>query len=102
MEEIGFGKMIKNRRLELDLSLKELGAKLDCKAPYLSELENGKQIPSDSMVTKIANVLNLDCHELLGKKAIIKIAKMTSLPEANKEMLVAFYKRKSEESAASN
>jgi len=59
-----FGQVIRERREELDLSLREFSKLLDCSAPFISDLELGRRFPSENTLTLIASVLKLDLEEL--------------------------------------
>ncbi len=62
-----FNKTIRNRRIELGLTQKQIAITILCNVTYISKLENGcnDYPPSEEMVRKIANVLNLDYNQLL-------------------------------------
>ena len=59
-----FGQLIRDRREELDLSLREFAKLLDCSAPFVSDLEHGRRFPSESTMALIASILKLDFEEL--------------------------------------
>lgn len=92
MEELNFGKLIKNKRLEVGLSLIELGAKLGCSASYLSGLENGKESPSESMLKKLSKHLDVPQSELLKRAAMITDLDIQKLPVDEAAGIIAFYK----------
>ena len=55
-KEIGI--LIKNRRLKLGFTLRELSKKIDVSPVYLCNIENGnRNLPSNEIIIKIANVL---------------------------------------------
>lgn len=58
------GERIRERREELDLSLREFAKKLACSAPFISDVELGRRFPSEEMLDQIARVLKLDIDEL--------------------------------------
>lgn len=58
------GQKIRERREELDLSLREFAKKLDCSAPFISDVEHGRRFPSESMLEQMAHFLKLDLAEL--------------------------------------
>lgn len=53
------GERIRNRRKELGLSLRKLGAKVDLSAGYLSQLENDQISPSLNSLQNIATALEV-------------------------------------------
>ena len=93
MEELNFGKYIRKARMELGLSLSELGSRLDCSAPYLSALENGKEQPAENMIKKLSKVLKADYEELLKRSFVIQLENMTAIPHEDREAILAFYRR---------
>jgi len=62
MEPLGI--YIDRLRDERDLSLRELAKRLDCSAPFLSDVIHGRRYPSDEMMTKIAKELGVKESEL--------------------------------------
>lgn len=52
-----FAKRLKDRREELGLTQAELADRLECHAPYISDLENGKKSPQLSTIERIAIAL---------------------------------------------
>ncbi len=58
------GQYLRELRDSKDLSLRELATRLDCSAAFLSDIELGKRYPSESMLLKMAEVLNVKKSEL--------------------------------------
>lgn len=58
---------IRERRLELDMTLDELGAKVGRSGSYLSRIETGERNVSVRLLRKIAVALRCDTNELLAK-----------------------------------
>lgn len=58
------GERIRERREELDLSLREFSKQLGCSAPFISDVELGRRFPSDEMLTNISKVLKVSLDEL--------------------------------------
>ncbi len=54
------GKTLKQRRLSLELTLRELAAKSGVSASHLSRIEKGDRFPSGHILRKIAKPLGLD------------------------------------------
>jgi transcriptional regulator with XRE-family HTH domain len=63
-KEPGFGDVIRTRRRELDLTQEEVASRIKTSTPYVGHLESGKRHPSNSIVTKLADVLGFDNREL--------------------------------------
>ena len=59
-----FGKAIRNRRRERNLTQGEVASRIKTSTPYVAQLELGKRHPSDKIVTRLAEVLGLDQREL--------------------------------------
>lgn len=58
------GERIRERREELDFSLREFAKKIECSAPFISDVELGRRFPSDEMLESIALTLKLPVEEL--------------------------------------
>ena len=58
------GERIRERREELDLSLREFAKLLKCSPPFISDVEHGRRFPSSDMLSRMAGVLKLDVEEL--------------------------------------
>ena len=58
------GEKIRERREELDLSLREFAKKLKCSPPFISDVEHGRRFPSEAMLVEMARQLKLDITEL--------------------------------------
>lgn len=58
------GQRIKERREELDLSLREFAKQLECSPPFVSDVEHGRRFPSEPMLEQMARLLKLDMTEL--------------------------------------
>lgn len=58
------GQRIKERREELDLSLREFAKQLECSPPFVSDVEHGRRFPSEPMLGQMARLLKLDMTEL--------------------------------------
>lgn len=66
MENETFGKLIREKRKELGLSLRELARRTGVSHPYLSQLENERnKNPSLEIVIKLSNELELSLSKLL-------------------------------------
>jgi transcriptional regulator with XRE-family HTH domain len=59
-----FGKVVRNRRRERNLTQGEVASRIRTSIPYVGQLESGKRHPSDQVVTRLAKVLGLDRREL--------------------------------------
>ena len=58
------GQRIRERREELDLSLREFAKQLKCSPPFVSDVEHGRRFPSEPMLEEMARLLTLDVTEL--------------------------------------
>jgi len=59
-----FGEVIRTRRLEMRLTLREVAVRIGTSKPYIAHLESGRRHPSEKVVAKLAEVLGLDNREL--------------------------------------
>ncbi len=58
------GRKIKERRLQVGLSMEKLAYENDISKGFLSEIEAGKKLPSLKMLAKISDALEIDIKEL--------------------------------------
>lgn len=66
-----FSARLKERREELGLTQSELAKRLDCHAPYISDLENGKKSPQLSTLERIAEALETSVAFFFEEKSAI-------------------------------
>src|SRR5271156_3818422 len=59
-----FGDVIRERRRQLELTQEEVAGQIETSIPFVGHLEANKRRPSDTTVTKLADVLGLDRSEL--------------------------------------
>ena len=63
-----FGDIIKSKRIEKKMGLREFSKKVELSPSFVCLLENGKtKPPKESNITKIAEVLDIDKDLLLAK-----------------------------------
>jgi transcriptional regulator with XRE-family HTH domain len=63
---INIGKIIFNRRKELNMTQDDLAFSADIDRTYIGYIENGKQNITISVLCKIANVLKIDIKDLFN------------------------------------
>lgn len=75
------GRKIREKRLEMQLSLSEAAEMLDVSPTYLSRLEHGHLVtpPSEAVLTKLADLLDLDADTVLAAAGRIPQAVMEKL-----------------------
>ena len=78
-----FGEVIRERRRQLDLTQQEVADRISASIPYIGHLEASKRRPSDTTVSKLADVLGLDRGELFflanpEAKALLEQTKATA------------------------
>ena len=78
------GKTLKQRRLMLELTLRELAAKSGVSASHLARIERGERFPSGHILRKIAKPLDLD------ESLLLTIAGFLS-PESSSESSEAYH-----------
>ncbi len=59
-----FGRVIRERRRQLDLTQEEVAQRIKTTGPYITHLETGKRHPSNRVVVKLSDALGLDASEL--------------------------------------
>ena len=59
-----FGRVIRERRRQLDLTQEEVARRIKTSVPYIGHLEAGKRHPSQKVVVKLSDALKLDAGEL--------------------------------------
>ncbi len=64
MKKKTLGEVLKERREGMGLTQRELAAKLGVKASHVAYLENGRRRPSLSLLSRLANVLDLEKEPL--------------------------------------
>jgi transcriptional regulator with XRE-family HTH domain len=58
------GERIRERRLELGITLREFARRVDVSAPYLTDLEAGRRNPGPEVLARIAGALQLPAADL--------------------------------------
>ncbi|HEV8717910.1 MAG TPA: helix-turn-helix transcriptional regulator [Candidatus Binatia bacterium] len=64
MADKSFGRVIEDRRRELELTQEMVAKKVGVKANYIGYLERGMRHPSQKVVERLSNALKLDSQEL--------------------------------------
>jgi transcriptional regulator with XRE-family HTH domain len=81
-----FGRVIRERRRQLNLTQEEVAQRIKTSVPYIGHLEAAKRHPSQKVVVKLANVLGLNPSDLFflanpGTRVLIsEQPKSTGLP----------------------
>ena len=63
-KERSFGRIIRERRRQLDLTQQEVAHRVKTSTPYIGHLESNKRHPSTKVLSRLAEVLVLDQREL--------------------------------------
>lgn len=66
MSPTTLGGRIRDRRVQLELGLRELARRLDITASYLSDIENNRRVPAEAVLRGLAKELDLSFDELTG------------------------------------
>jgi transcriptional regulator with XRE-family HTH domain len=82
MVDLLVGQKLKQRRDELNLSLRELGAQTDLSAAFLSQIECGKSNPSLHSLQRIAKTLGVPLHYFLTYPTDSRIRKEMNLSDS--------------------
>jgi transcriptional regulator with XRE-family HTH domain len=67
MDARTLGEVIRSQRLETGVSLRSLAKDLSVTPSYLSDIENDRRVPAESVVKRIADVLGLDFDDLMAR-----------------------------------
>ncbi len=59
-----FGRVIRERRRQLDLTQEEVAQRIKTTGPYIAHLETGKRHPSRRVVVKLSDALQLEVRDL--------------------------------------
>ena len=62
------GKVIKIKRVEKDLKVKELASKVEITEQYMSNIEHGKRNPSLKLLKKLAKELGCSVYEFIEEQ----------------------------------
>lgn len=84
------GSYIRRRRDELDLSLREFARRLNCSAPFISDIELGRRNPSEKVLADIAHVLNVKLEDLHALDARAPIEDIKRLTQSDPRYALAF------------
>jgi len=69
-----FGEFLKHLRIEKEMTLTQLGAKLGIDSGALSKIENGKRNLDEKVLPKMAEIFKLDLNELIDEFISERIA----------------------------
>jgi len=61
-----FGDRVRDERIKKGLSLRELARRLDIAASYLNDIEYNRRVPSEPVVRRISEELELDVDVMLA------------------------------------
>jgi transcriptional regulator with XRE-family HTH domain len=79
------GRVIRERRRQAEMSLRDLAARTNVSNPYLSQLERGLHQPSVRVLKAIAGALNMSAEALMVQAGMIDApddAQVPSVPDA--------------------
>lgn len=86
MDVVDFGKRVKQKRIERNLTQEELAEKTDLSVGYIGMIERGKRLPSLDTFVIIADELNVTADELLCNS--VKRAYQTRLQKYEEKLAV--------------
>jgi transcriptional regulator with XRE-family HTH domain len=84
------GERIRERRKELAISLREFAKKIDCSAPFISDVEHGRRFPSEEVLKHIARALKLKLKELQELDPRPPVEELRKMAESNPTYAFAF------------
>ena len=80
------GARIRDARRRRDATLADVGALVGRPAPYLSQLENGKAMPSLLALHEVARALDTNAHDLLEPRGEMSISLVRAGDEASYQL----------------
>lgn len=84
---ITFGERIRQLRIEQNLPQRKVAVKLDIDASLLAKYERNERQPSKELITKIAEIFNVNREELIKEALTDKIAYQILNEEADSKIL---------------
>jgi len=90
MSTTNLGAFIRKTRKEKNISVRELARRIHLSAPSLSEIERGKQNPSESTLKRIAEHLGLRVEQLEELDSWSALKYFKELLDEDRELSLAF------------
>ena len=90
MIEISLGQRIRELRDKADLSLRGLAMRVGISAPFLSDMELRRRFPSEEILAKLADALDVSPDELKQYDTRGPIADLKRLVDSNPKLGFAF------------
>jgi transcriptional regulator with XRE-family HTH domain len=90
MIEISLGQRLHELRDKADLSLRELSRKVGISGPFLSDIELGRRFPSEEILAKLADALNVSLEDLKQYDNREPIADLKRLMDSDPKLGFAF------------
>lgn len=90
------GKLIRDARRERGWTQTELAQQVGVGTPYLSKIEQGKEMPGEPLMLRLAAALGLDADELVlasGRIPMVYVNALTERPAAGAQALRQFVHR---------
>jgi transcriptional regulator with XRE-family HTH domain len=94
------GRVIRERRTQAELSLRDLAARTNVSNPYLSQLERGLHEPSVRVLTAIAKALNVSAEEMMVQAGMLDANDLGNRPPSVPEAVRADRRLTEEQKAA--
>jgi transcriptional regulator with XRE-family HTH domain len=67
MADNTLGDFVRDGRSAVNMRLRELARRLDVTPSYVSDIENNRRVPSEEVLARIADVLDLPLEELVAR-----------------------------------
>jgi transcriptional regulator with XRE-family HTH domain len=61
------GEVVRRKRIEVNISLRDLAKKLELAPSYLSDIENNRRVPSEDVLQRLAAELGLKVDDLMAR-----------------------------------
>jgi transcriptional regulator with XRE-family HTH domain len=85
-----FGQRIRELRDKADLSLRGLAMRIGISAPFLSDIELGRRFPSEEILAKLADALDVSPDELKQYDTRGPVADLKRLVDSDPKLGFAF------------
>jgi transcriptional regulator with XRE-family HTH domain len=86
------GEKIKEARLKLGLSLREIARRTKITAPFLSDIELGRRFPSNEVLQDLSKELGVPSEELARLDARSPLSELKRMAQDNPSWAMAFRK----------
>jgi transcriptional regulator with XRE-family HTH domain len=84
------GEVIRDTRSAQGLSIRELAKRAEISSAFLSEIERGRRNPSNVVVKRLAQILEIQASILQGLNPVAALWEFKEIIEKDRELAIAF------------